>query len=202
MTCFMWCYSNHTWKPISMEKIILDHPQNFLKEQEIYKVKTIIKHWEQGWGYQYFIKWKGYPIKEAKWEPESNISKDGNMLEQYKLWHQLWNQPQNQMPHTLWLSKSLISLKSLCIGQKVEFILSPSFIKIWKQISIPLIIVSDPDGSHEEYKQLMNERRKTRKIKGKVLRLQVISHDHQQSLQSLDLFLSLFKTTKKFLWDS
>ena len=71
------------------------------------------------------------------------------------------------MSHTLWLSKSLISLKSLCIGQKVEFILSPPFIKLQKQTLIPLIIVSDPDGSCMEYKQLMDERCEAKKIKGK-----------------------------------
>ena len=72
-----------------------------------------------------------------------------------------------KMPHTLWLSKSLISLKSLYIGWKVEFILSPSFIKLWKQISIPLIIISDPDGSHMEYERLMDKRHEAKKIKGK-----------------------------------
>ena len=72
-----------------------------------------------------------------------------------------------KMPHTLWLSKSLISLKLLCIGWKVEFTLSPPFIKLQKQISISLIIVSDPDGSHMEYEQLMDERCKAKKIKGK-----------------------------------
>ena len=64
-------------------------PPELLEEQEVYEVEMIIKHQKQGQGYQYFIKWKGYPIKEAMWEPESNILKDGNMLEQYKLQHQL-----------------------------------------------------------------------------------------------------------------
>ena len=71
------------------------------------------------------------------------------------------------MPHTLQLSKSSISLKSLHIGWKVEFTLSPPFIKLRKQILIPLIIVSDPDGSHMEYKHLMDKRHKAKKIKGK-----------------------------------
>ena len=55
-----------------------------------YKVEKIVKHQRRGKGYQYFIKWKGYPIEEATWEPEANISKDGDMLTRYKLQHQLW----------------------------------------------------------------------------------------------------------------
>ena len=64
-------------------------PPKLLEEQEVYEVKTIVKHQRRGRGYQYFIKWKGYPIKEAMWELEANISKDGDMLTQYKLRHQL-----------------------------------------------------------------------------------------------------------------
>ena len=175
---------NYTWPPPEL-----------LEEQEVYEVKTIIKHQKQGWGYQYFIKWKGYPIKEAMWEPESNISKDGNMLEQYKLQHQLWNQLQNQMPHTLQLSKSLISLKSLHIGWKVEFTLSTPFIKLWKQISIPLIIVSDPDGSHKEYKWLMDKRHKARKIKGKGKQHPFYNFNPYETTPLPELFPSIFYQT-------
>ena len=64
-------------------------PPDLLEEQEVYEVETIVKHRRRGKGYQYFIKWKGYPIEEATWEPETNISKDGDMLTWYKLRHQL-----------------------------------------------------------------------------------------------------------------
>ena len=64
-------------------------PPDLLEEQEVYEVETIVKHRKRGKGYQYFIKWKGYPIEEATWEPETNISKDGDMLTRYKLRHQL-----------------------------------------------------------------------------------------------------------------
>ena len=60
-------------------------PPDLLEDQEVYEVETIVKHWRRGKGYQYFIKWKGYPIKEAMWELETNISKDGDMLTRYKL---------------------------------------------------------------------------------------------------------------------
>ena len=64
-------------------------PPDLLEEQEVYEVETIVKHRRRGKGYQYFIKWKGYPIEEATWELETNISKDGDMLTRYKLRHQL-----------------------------------------------------------------------------------------------------------------
>ena len=55
-------------------------PPDLLEEQEVYEVEMIVKHRRRGRGYQYFIKWKGYPIEEATWELETNISKDGDML--------------------------------------------------------------------------------------------------------------------------
>ena len=64
-------------------------PPDLLEDQEVYEVETIVKHRRRGRGYQYFIKWKGYPIEEATWEPEVNISKDRDMLTRYKLRHQL-----------------------------------------------------------------------------------------------------------------
>ena len=63
-------------------------PPELLEGEEVYKVETILKHQRRGRKYQYYIKWEGYPIPEATWEEES-FSDDGNMLEQYKLCHQL-----------------------------------------------------------------------------------------------------------------
>ena len=39
--------------------------------------------------YQYYVKWKGYPISEASWEPEEVFSDDGELLTQYKQRYQL-----------------------------------------------------------------------------------------------------------------
>jgi hypothetical protein len=64
-------------------------PPELLEDKEVYEVETIVKHRKTKNGIQYFIRWKGYPIAEASWEPEENMSQDGNMLEQYKLRHQL-----------------------------------------------------------------------------------------------------------------
>ena len=60
-----------------------------LEGEEVYQVENILKHHRRGRGYQYYIKWEGYPISEATWETESAFSDDGDMLERYKLRHQL-----------------------------------------------------------------------------------------------------------------
>ena len=72
--------------------------------QEVYNVETILKHRKRGRGYQYYIKWEGYPITEASWEPEGSFSNDGDILNQYKLRHQLWtHRPWKPLPWYLWL---------------------------------------------------------------------------------------------------
>ena len=55
-----------------------------LEGEEVYEVETILKHRRRGRGYQYYVKWKGYPITEATWETKSAFSDDGNMLQLYK----------------------------------------------------------------------------------------------------------------------
>ena len=60
-----------------------------LEEEEVYEVENILKHRRRGRGYQYYVKWKGYPISDATWESESAFSDDGDFLEIYKQRHQL-----------------------------------------------------------------------------------------------------------------
>ena len=60
-----------------------------LEGEEVYEVESIIKHRRRGRGYQYYTKWKGYPITEATWENKSAFSDDRNMLQQYKICHQI-----------------------------------------------------------------------------------------------------------------
>ena len=60
-----------------------------LEGEEVYRVETILKHRRRGRGYQYYIKWEGYPVSEATWESESAFSEDGDMLQRYKERHQL-----------------------------------------------------------------------------------------------------------------
>ena len=64
-------------------------PLELLEGEEVYKIETILNHRRPGRGYQYYIKWWGYPISDATWEPETCFSDDGNILAQYKLRHNL-----------------------------------------------------------------------------------------------------------------
>ena len=64
-------------------------PPDLLEGEEVYEVESIVKHRRRGRGYQYYVKWKGYPITDATWEPESSFSEDGDILEQYKNRNQL-----------------------------------------------------------------------------------------------------------------
>jgi hypothetical protein len=74
------------------------HGENFFRPildildgEKVYKVETILKHRKRGRSYQYLIKWEGYPISEASWEPETAFSNDGDLLSTYKQQHQLWD---------------------------------------------------------------------------------------------------------------
>ena len=62
-------------------------PPELVEGEEVYEVETILNHRRRGRGYQYLIKWRGYPISDASWEPEHSFSNDGNMVEQYKRRH-------------------------------------------------------------------------------------------------------------------
>ena len=62
----------------------LDH-----EGQEVYNIEMILRHWKRGRGYQYYVKWEGYPITKASWEPEGSFSNNGDVLNQYKTHHQL-----------------------------------------------------------------------------------------------------------------
>jgi hypothetical protein len=55
-------------------------PPELIEGEEVYEVEQIMRHRRRGRGYQYYIKWKGYPISEALWEPEDVFSDDGDML--------------------------------------------------------------------------------------------------------------------------
>ena len=57
--------------------------------QEVYNVETILRHRKRGCRYQYYVKWEGYPITEASWEPEGSFSNDSDVLNQYNTHHQL-----------------------------------------------------------------------------------------------------------------
>ena len=60
-------------------------PPELEEGEEVYEVETILNHRNRGRGYQYFVKWRGYPITDASWEPEHAFSNDGDTLTCYKL---------------------------------------------------------------------------------------------------------------------
>ena len=64
-------------------------PPELLEREEVYKIENILNHRRRGRGYQYYIKWVGYPISDTSWEPEHVFSDDGDTLKQYKLRHNL-----------------------------------------------------------------------------------------------------------------
>ena len=59
-------------------------PPKLVDGEEVYEVEAILKHRKRGRDYQYLVKWKGYPVEEALWEPAVVFSDDGNMLTRYK----------------------------------------------------------------------------------------------------------------------
>ena len=65
-------------------------PPDLIEGEEVYEVENILKHRKRGQGYQYYVKWKGYPISEASWEPEEVFSDDGDLLTRYKERQQLY----------------------------------------------------------------------------------------------------------------
>ena len=64
-------------------------PPELLEGEEVYEIESILNHRRRGRGYQYYVKWAGYPISDASWEPEHVFSDDGDILKQYKLRHDL-----------------------------------------------------------------------------------------------------------------
>jgi hypothetical protein len=64
-------------------------PPELLEGEEVYEIETILNHRKRGRGYQYYIKWRGYPISDASWEPEHVFSDDGDTLTRYKQRHNI-----------------------------------------------------------------------------------------------------------------
>ena len=46
-------------------KNFTEPPPNLVKGEEVYEVETILNHRKRGRGYQYFVKWRGYPISDV-----------------------------------------------------------------------------------------------------------------------------------------
>jgi Chromo (CHRromatin Organisation MOdifier) domain len=59
-------------------------PPDIEEGEEVYKVEQILKHRKHGRGYEYLIKWVGYPITKASWEPKSNLTGVTDILQEYQ----------------------------------------------------------------------------------------------------------------------
>jgi hypothetical protein len=69
--------------PIDQLKVIhTPQADDSADQSDGYEVDYIIEHEETDDGMQYHIKWKGYDVKEATWEPESSIN-DIAIVERY-----------------------------------------------------------------------------------------------------------------------
>ena len=64
-------------------------PPDIEEGEEVYEVEAILKHRKRGRGYEYLIKWVGYPITEASWEPTTSFTGAIDTLQEYKERHQL-----------------------------------------------------------------------------------------------------------------
>jgi hypothetical protein len=64
-------------------------PPDIEEGEEVYKVEQILKHRKRGQGYEYLIKWVGYPITKALWKPKSNLTGATGILPEYQELHQL-----------------------------------------------------------------------------------------------------------------
>ena len=50
---------------------------------EEYEVEAILRHKGKGASRRYLVLWKGYPLTEASWEPESHLQNAPLILEDY-----------------------------------------------------------------------------------------------------------------------
>ena len=58
-------------------------PPVIVEGEEEYEVESILRHKGQGARRLYQVLWKGYPITEASWEPESHLQNAPLILEEY-----------------------------------------------------------------------------------------------------------------------
>jgi hypothetical protein len=64
-------------------------PPDIVNGEEEYEVERIIKHRKRGRGYQYLVKWTGWPISDASWEPEGMFENAQDILMAYRNRHSL-----------------------------------------------------------------------------------------------------------------
>jgi len=55
-----------------------------IDDAEEHEVESILDSRRRGRGYQFLIKWKGFPTSENTWEPERNLTNCSELLEDFK----------------------------------------------------------------------------------------------------------------------
>ena len=58
-------------------------PPILVDGEEEYEVEAILRHKGRGARRLYQVLWKGYPVTEASWEPESHLRNASSLLEDY-----------------------------------------------------------------------------------------------------------------------
>ena len=58
-------------------------PPELVEGEPEYEVQAILRHRGKGAKRQYLILWKGYPLDEATWEPESHLTHAPEVQEEY-----------------------------------------------------------------------------------------------------------------------
>src|ERR1700678_3776887 len=64
-------------------------PPDIEDREEVYEVEQILKHRKCGQGYEYLVKWAGYPITKTLWEPKLSFTGTTEILQEYQEPHQL-----------------------------------------------------------------------------------------------------------------
>ena len=64
-------------------------PPELVNEEEEYKVEEIISHKKSRNRWLFLVKWRGYPLSEASWEPAANLQNAQQLLLPYRLAHHL-----------------------------------------------------------------------------------------------------------------
>ena len=71
--------------PIDQMKILYSARDKQPDIEEGYDIDYIMKHEEEDGEMKYLIKWKGYDVKEATWEPEENINDIASVERYFRL---------------------------------------------------------------------------------------------------------------------
>jgi len=65
-------------------------PPDLVEGKGEYKIEAIMSHKKWGPGYQYLVKWKGYPISNNIWKSASGFKNTQEILTEYQLTHHLF----------------------------------------------------------------------------------------------------------------